>query len=477
MTTRTKTMGRLVRKQDLPAGVEIGAVSQDPTSYVAPPAPHLPDPPENLDLDTGMGRNSQTPMAEIYATWDPPWSVRPEQYMIQYGKDSGFPAGSFVTTYAYTDSATLRNVDPGTTYYVRIASVYRGITGSFADTVSILTATDLIAPAQPSGGAVTFVGTGDALITFTNPNEERFKWVEITIKRASDDAIMRVVTSSVGRFLYTIAMNKEDSGGGFRDLKVELRSVSWAGVTNNVSPPTVLATKAKPATPTVAHSWSGETDHNGTAAADLTFTLTLSSDTAKCLISLNGQTAREIYGTVYTYPYARNVADNGTPGDPTLTYNITAVDGLGQTSNTAATGTATNEDPPMPTVSLVVGFSILIATVGGTQAADFAAYEYVWKRDGTIVRTLLSKAAEQQYELSGAADSGFHSWTVEVRQQDLFGQYSTAVVSSAQAFEGFTIAGLRDLVEYSDSEGTAAATLKAALADGNTTSGGISYNP
>jgi hypothetical protein len=149
---------------------------------------------------------------------------------------------------------------------------------------------------------------------------------------------------------------------------------------------------------------------------------------------------------------------------------------LGQNS-TAASGTATNAAPPTPTVTLTAGaVAGITATAGGTKAADFAAYEYLVKRNSTTVITVESPAQSFTYDMSAAADAGFHSWTVLVRQKDAFGQYSGTVTSSAVAFEALTISYLREGVAYVDSIATATATLKTAMTDGVVASGGVSYS-
>jgi hypothetical protein len=83
--------------------------------------------------------------------------------------------------------------------------------------------------------------------------------------------------------------------------------------------------------------------------------------------------------------------------------------------------------------------------------------------------------------MSAAADSGAHSWTVVVRQKDLFGQYSSTTTSSAVTVDALTIDYLRGSLAYADSIGStftppSGGTL-AQLKDGVTTGGGPAYNP
>lgn len=477
---------------DLPVktgGAQRGTNASD---NVAAGAPIVVGAPENVNLTSGVIYASAAPQSYIAVDFDPPDSVagiRPDRYTIQVSTASDFTASGTITVeYAPSDPdnplARIDGLPPNTLHYVRLRAIVNGFPGDWtsmsplADNVNrITTAQDTTAAAQPTGLAGTWIGAGDLQITFTPPTSTNYKDVELKIYKNSGGTLLRTVYNRVGAFVYTAEMNLQDnSGTGDPSLFVEARSRTYSNVINNTSVPTLTTTKSAPTAPGVSHSWSGETDHNGTASADLTFVFTLAADVEKVSLSLNSQTARDVYGGVYTYPYGRNVADNGAPGDPTLSYSAVAVDGLGQSSS-ATTGTATNEDPPTPTVSLSRGaIAGLFATAGGTKATDFAAYEYVFKRDGTTVKTIESQAQQETYDQSAAADAGYHSWTCVVRQKDLFGLYSQTVTSSAVDFEPFTLAGLRDMVEYSDSEGTAAATLKAALADGVTSSGGITYS-
>lgn len=483
---------RRLRFHDLPVSGKGGApTGANITDDVAAPPAITVGAPENVTLTSEVIYASAAPQAYIQIAWEPPPTpsgLRPDRYTIQVSTNSTFTASGTITVSVAPENADvpvtrIDGLPPGVLHYVRLRAIVSGFPGDWTSMSPLVTgvnrittAQDLSAAAQPTSLAGTWIGTGDLLLTWTNPTSANVKEVEIKIYASSGGTLLRTINTAAGRFLYTAAMNLQDTSGvGDPSLFIEARSRTFSNVLNNTSPPTLTTTKARPSVPTVAHSWSGETDHNGTAAADLTFTLTLSADTAKCTLSLNSQTARDIYGTVYTYPYARNVADNAAPGDPTLTYAITAVDGLGQTSSSAASGTATNEDPPTPTASLAGGAtSIIVATIGGTQASDFAAYEVVWKRDGTTVATREGPHAVQHYELSAAADAGVHDWTVVVRQKDRFNQYSNTVTSSTLSFDGWTIAKFREGTSYRDNLGTAAATLDA-LKDDNKASGGITY--
>lgn len=473
---------RLLRSIDTPASGS-GRVSVNATDDVAPPAGVTVGVPLNLALTTGTAYASAAPTAYINATWDPPetsTNALPSFYTVQVSTSSSFTASGTLTVQANSNSARIEGLLPATLYYVRVRAYAAGMSGPWTpmspltDGVNrITTATDTTAAGVPTSISATWIGVGDLLVTWTNPTEANFKDVKVVIRASSGGTIYRTVYSAAGRYLYPVALNLQDTAfAGDPSLYVELQSRTFSNVLGTTVN-TGLVTKSAPTAPySVAHSWTGDT---GTAGADLNFTWGNQLDALYWLISINSLAAERTDSSAFKYSLSQNIKDNGA-ADPTLTWAIVAVDGLGQISTTTS-GTATNAAPPTPTVTLTAGFSILIATVGGTQAADFAAYEYVFKRDGTTVRTLASKAAEQQYELSAAGDDGYHSWTCVVRQQDLFGQYSGTVTSSAVAMETLTLSGLRAGIVYSDSIATAPATLKAQLADGVTTAGGVVYNP
>lgn len=472
---------RVTRRIDARPQIEFGQVSAviEAVAADAPPDPASIPYPIDLALATALTYSAVTPSANIYATWTP-YDGPGLFYALQCSTDSAF-ADSVTETYRTAvgvGSLVIENRHVGTLYYVRIATIADFVQSEWSASVSITTPLDTTPPAVPTSAAAAFAGVGDLVISWTNPASLNFRDVEISIWSNSGKTVqLALLYDATGRRVWTAAENlAATSGAGDPSVYVELRSRSYG---NAYSTAVVVGTitKAVPATPgTIVQSWSGDT---GTAGADLVIAWASQADAASFSLSLNGLTARRIYGTTYTYPLDRNIADN-TTADPTITYSLIAVDGLNQ-SSTAATGTATNAAPPAPTVALAGGFSLIVATVTGTKAGDFAAYEYVFKRDGTTVRTLESAASEQQYELSAAGDSGSHSWTVAVRQKDLFAQYSSATTSSAVVMDALTLDFLRGSLAFTDSDSNtfsppSSGTL-AVLKDGTTGSGGVTYAP
>jgi hypothetical protein len=471
---------------DLPSTQKGAPTGSNRVDDVAGGAIILLPAPRNVVLTTGTINANAAPMSYIMIDWDPPETNtlrRPDRYTIQVSTNTTFTASGTITAeVAPSDPdnpvARVDGLPPGVLHYVRLRGIMSGIPGVWTSMTplttgvnQITTAQDLAAASPPGSPAAVFTGLGDLRITWTNPTEANYKTTHIRVRASSGGTIYREWDSRAGVAIYSVAQNIADSGGD-PSLYVELWSVTFSNV-NSATVNTGLVTKAAPATPTgVSQSWSGDT---GNAPADLTLTWAEAGDAAFHYVAINGLAVRRVNGTVYTYPYARNVLDNGGNGDPTLGYGVQAVDGLGQGSPTAS-GSATNAAPPTPTATLTQGaVGGLFATVTSTPPADLWRYEYVFKRDGTTVATVYSAGATTRYEMQDAADSGFHSWTVVIRVEDLFAQFSATVTPAAVLVEALTLSYLRDDLVYSDSIGTAAATLKSNLADDVFTSGGITY--
>lgn len=458
-------------------GVGGGGDDGPPTDDILPPAPEHLGAPTNLQLATGVGYSSAAPTAYIAATWDAPEDSggrQPAHYQVQVSTGATFTAAGTITATATTASARIESLLPGTLYYVRVRAFSGGFYGDWTAAESITTATDTTAAGVPTSPTLTWVGYGDALITCVNPTEANFKIVQGRVRASAGGTIYRTFEMRTGRFLYTLAMNKADTGGaGDTSLYVEMWSRTFSNVDSAVVN-TGLVTKSAPATPTgVAHTWSGDA---GTAGADWEISWTDAADAATHRVTIDS-IARGIGGgaTSYTYAFAVNKSEHSGTPDPVLSYSVQAVDGFGQTS-TAVSGTATNAAPAAPTATLTRGaISGVKAEITSTPPADLWRYEYVFKRDGSTVATVYSPGAEYTYEMQGAGDGGYHSWSVVVRQQDLFAQFSATHTPAAVAFEGLTLDYLREDIVYSDSPGNSASTLKAALADGVTVSGGQSY--
>lgn len=468
---------RFLRSVDLPpSGGGGGAGPPDvSTASVAPPPTPEFGPPQNLQLTTAIERRSSASTASITATYDPPFGVAPQRYVVQWASDSGF-ATVLGAQEAEGESTTFGGLAPNTPIHVHAAAIVAGTLGPWSDTVSIPTAQDLLAPDPPSGQAATFVNAGDLVVTWTESPSPNYRDTEIAIySDAAKTVEYARLYDATGRRVWRAAENlAATSQVGDPSVYVELRSRSWAGVFSTAVSAT--ATKAKPNTPTgLTTSWAGDT---GSAGPDCRIEINAATDAASWIFTIDGKAyARSVPYLVYSLDMNR-VDHAGTP-DHALSITVDAIDALKQTNTIGASTTATNAPPAAPTVELTDGTTVLVARVTSAPPPDFLAFEYVWTRDVTVVRTQETTSAELHYAIETLADSGVHSWTVTVRVKDVFGRYSTATVSSAVTHDGFTTAQLRSELIYSDSIGSTFTPPNsgqlAALKDGNTTSGGVTY--
>lgn len=452
-----------------------GVASGDGSGLTVPPSLPAVAAPGAPALSTSLTYSAVTPGARIDAAWAGLETYDLETYAVQISTDSTFATDTQIyTTAPNQNSASIDGLRVSTTYYVRVRTVVGSTPSDWSASANITTPADTTPPAAPTSPAASFQGGGDLVITWTNPSSLNFRDVEIKIYSDSGlTTLYATVYDATGRYVWTAAQNlAATSGAGDPSLYVVLRSRSWGGVFSS-SVNTGTVTKTAPSAPTISVDFSGP---------DAVFTITPPSDAATIsFVADTAVTARKI-GIInrYVYTLDTNRLDHAGTADPVLSYSFTAIDGLNQAS-TATSGTATNAAPGAPTITLIGGaMSLLVCQVTSSPAADFAAYEYKWTRDGsTVTRTLESASAEQQYEASASGDEGAHSWTCTVRQKDVFGQYSTATVSGSVTLDNLTIGYLRSGAFYSDDAGgtftsPASGTL-ATLKDDNRASGGVSY--
>lgn len=457
---------QLVRRIDLEPAQSIGGgdiISS--AESIAPPIPAALSGPRNLVATAGpIVRSAATPQAYIDVAWEAPINaLEPQSYLIERDTTSAFTNPQ--RDYAYqigTRLAVPTGLQSGILYYFRVAAVYaNGQQSDWSNIASATTVTDTTPPSAPSNQALTFIGAGDAVITHTPSNSENYRDTEILIYNDTSKTVQyAIISDATGRIVWTAAQNRAaTAGAGDASLYIELRSRSWSNVYSSAVN-TGLVTKAAPTAPTVTSDFSG---------VDCVYTITPPSDAATVrFVADTSVTARDI-GVVgrYAYVFDQNRLDHSGTPDPVLSYNFTAVDGLGQAS-TAATGTATNAAPSAPSVTLEGGVGVVVARVTSTQPNDLDVYEYVWKRNTVTILTLESKAAEQTLNI---INSG--SYTVTVRTKDVFAQYSSAITPSAvQADFGLDL--LRATLEYSDDISSTTSALSA-LKDTVITSGGIAY--
>lgn len=178
----------------------------------------------------------------------------------------------------------------------------------------------------------------------------------------------------------------------------------------------------------------------------------------------------------FVWSAAQNLVATSNVGDPVVYVELKSQSYAAVFSAAVVVGTITKAVPATPTVTLVKSATHqLVATISSTRGVDVARYEFVFKRDGTTVATKLATDNFALYELSAAADAGYHSWTVVARAQDGLNQFSaSSAASSAVVVDLLTLDLLRSGLLYSDSDSNTSTTL-ASLKDGVTASGGVSY--
>jgi hypothetical protein len=440
---------------------------------LAGPAIALPAPPTGFTVvNTALARSAITPSAVANLRWVRPRNIPVGTYLIQWATDSSFttPISRDVPGDKITAAIPDLPTSPGvgtTTVYFRIATVTpNGLVGSFSAVISAAMPKDTTPPAAPTDFNYTWDGrTGDLNITWTSPPSDNLRDVRIQIYNNSlMTQLLRDEYSAVGRYTWSLAKQRSDTSGAYdSSVYVVLTARSSSGVFSTTSL-TGTASLASPATP------SGVTvDFTG---PDAVFSLVAQTDAERYRWTIDGVTLPDTRSTQLTYTLAENtIRHSGTP-DPILSYSVVAVNAIDRTSATAASGTATNTAPPTTAISLLAGFSSLAISLIPPSVSDFKRVRVRIYRDGTLVDTLYTT---QTLLLWSATGAGSGSYTADATTYDVFDQPSTVTTSTAATVDVLTLAELRAGAAYSDSISTSPATLKAQLADGVRSSGGVTY--
>jgi hypothetical protein len=460
---------RVALRIDTKPSIETPPAPTDIEESLVPPAiPSIPEP-DGLVLTTVVGRSAVTPTAIITADWDQPRGTEPQSYAVQYSTVSNFATGSqttVVNTSNNETSATLENLRTNTTYYVRVAAIFRSVQSGWSDAASITTPNDLTPPGPVTGATAVFttaaIGNGDLLIRWTNPTSANFKDVIIDIYKSNGGTLLGSFDSRTGRYLYIAGRNIDDDGStGDPSLYVVLTARSY----NNVLSTTVALSPVKAAPANVA---APTVDFSG---RDLIISWPAAVGANNYRLTLNSTRTYEVPNRTYTYTFAENVAQNTTP-DPTISYSIVAVDAFEQTSVSPRTGTATNGAPAAPTAVSVTGyFSTMAIVVTATEPDDFLYYRYriIQTNPSAASVTFNSTTALRVYSIDAAA-----TYQVGVRVVDAFNQTSSETLSAAVVIDTLTLEDLREDAKYSNIDGTSNAVLKAALADNSFVTNGVS---
>jgi hypothetical protein len=349
---------------------------------------------------------------------------------------------------------------PDTAVYVELRSLSWGGVYSAAVSASATSAR----PANVSGVTATWDGaTGTC----------RFKWNVVSGAvgyTLTIDGQPRSVP--VNDYEYTLTLNRQEHSG------TPDAALSWSIVAVNaldqvsLTATTGTATLARPATPSgVTHSWASDP---GTADEDWSIDCDVISGVVKRVLTIDG-IARDLpVSGRFTYPFALNGQEHGGVADPSLAWSLVWVDALGQTSTTPASGTATNVAPPATTITAAGFFFTAVLEISSSAALDLRDYRVRVYRNAALVRTFFTVEAKVIYQ----AEDGDGGYTFDVTVYDRFGQASTSSAQTATQSvrdQAAYIAELREEAIYSDSVGNSGVTLKAALADDVTASGGVAY--
>lgn len=228
-------------------------------------------------------------------------------------------------------------------------------------------------------------------------------------------------------YAYSAAQNRLDHGGtASASLPWSLVAVDALDQVSAV-PASGTATLARPATPAgVVVSWDSAL---GTAR----WTWTPAAGVAYALLTIDG-TARQVLDSRYDYLVAQNRLEHSGSADPSLAWSLAFVDGLGQTSTTSASGTATLDPPETPT-GIMHTWSGDAGTAGPDWTIAWAAVStpiasYRLTIDG-VARTVVDlrytyPIATNRQEHSGSADPAL-TWSLVA--VDGLGQVSTTPAS------------------------------------------------
>ena len=458
------------RRIDRPAAAPAGVASGEGSGFTAPPATPAPPAPTGLTLATALTYSAVTPTARITATWSGMESYDLETYAVQISTDPTFVTDFRVSTTAPNQtSISIDNLRTLTTYYVRVRTVVGTTPSDWSAAASITTGQDLVAPAAVSGITWQWLANGDLVLTWTVPSSENYKDAEVRIYTSSAKTLQLRTLYGRNGASYTAAMNYADtSNAPLAAVYVEVASRSYSNVYGPVATPATNPNKARPANVSgLTTSWAGDT---GVAGSSCLVSWANAGDAVKWRLTVDG-VARDLTVTSYDYALDRNRAEHSTLPDPSLALSIVAIDGLGQTSTTAATLTAANARPPATALTIAPGFSTIGVSLVASLAADVKDYVLRIVKDGTTVRTVRTVAASSIHDLSS---TGSGSYQIGVSVADVFEQLSAETLSAAVTIEPLTLAELRADASYDDDMGTASATLDS-LKDANTASGGISY--
>lgn len=332
-------------------------------------------------------------------------------------------------TYTYDDNQEDGSGTADPTLYVKVRAVdYTGNTNDWA-TVEATNA----APAQVSGQTYDW-----------DNNDLHIWWTAPTFFTTPDMAYYRVrIYTSVGGTLlrdvgvtnhpaynYTADMNRADNTKAATGADIDtslyiiLNAVDAFGQSGTDT--TITATKSTLSAPTNLAWGFGD---GGTLVVVWLGTENPQLDKYKIVVTgAGGSFTYYQRAIIFTYPYQQNVEDHGSPGDPTLTVDVSWIDIYGQESPSAQV-TPSNSAPGAPSgLAATGGFEQIIVTWNRGVNNDTKHFKLYADQSGAG----FTPDDSTNLVFTGLATEYSHSvgysetWYYKIKEVDIFDQASTA---------------------------------------------------
>lgn len=448
-----------------------GTVTLIQQTDIAPPAVAAIPAPSNLTyVSEGIQRSAQAPLAFVALEWDHPAGVKPARYIVEYTEDSLFTAENIQRANATSNSVTIENLKPVTTYYFRVFGVVGNVFSDYSDVLVYTTVADVSIPPDVTNLAASFKN-GNLQITWDKPESEIYKDAQITIESLDGFTQYALFTQGGEYAIWTAEQNlAATSNAGVTAVQILVRSRSWGNILSDGVFTT--ATSPNPNTPSsITFNWTSD---DGDASADLVMAWANQIDAAAYDLTLNAFNTR-ITNPRYTYRYDQNVADHIPTlpsGDASLLWTLKARNKLNQNSTTVS-GIITNTAPSSLFFDIQAnpGFSNIAAyttMLDGVIIQDFDHWVFTLYKDDVAIETVETNSNVIMFR---ALESG--AYEVSAIAVDKFNQASSEVFSDSVDLEGLTLEELRAGTLYTDSESTDTALLDLLKDDIKDDSGGI----
>jgi hypothetical protein len=453
---RKKDVVKKIDQKTKNSGAPLPLIQEDqptPPAFAVIPAPDT-----LIEVSQAIQRSTQAPLVLVAISWNEAPNINPDYYNVDVSETADFT--NKIRRRALSTSATIDGLKAnGFTYYMRVQAVIGGIYSDFSNTLTVVTMDDDTPPPDVTGATAAFQNS-DLVITYTIPQSEILKDVQIDIYNSAHTVHYGTFYTRSERFVWTAEQNIFATGGvPLKQVSVDIHTRSWSNQ-NSLIGVNVTATAPIPATPTgYTSNWIGD---SGTASGDFITAWLGAANANDYQLTIDGKDyfTRDLK---FIYSYEQNVADHAPTipsGDPSFIWLLKARDKLGQ-SSIPVNVTVTNAAPPSGIMSMNVspGFGTLGVTVsllGNTIVQDFDHFEWKVWNGSSYVRTVNTPDPSVIFDLSTA---GAGTYTPSVTMVDKFNQRSATVSGAPQVLDVLTIEQLRAETTYTDWLGTAANVL------------------